>query len=217
MKKVSRWNFIRKIFLIVTKTILTSGVFVLSVMLAISVYRLAYLKGYLNGQKDMQEYLTRVYTQKDATSYVIREGTVIPTIAVTTSTVKKVAQGVSWGGVELWEDVNKKRVEYGVNPLKKSDDLCTIASIRLNQLLDLGKLDGHEGFGNMSQDRPDLKWIFDKYSTVAEFLAYGGLTPSETVELWDNTLGHKKLLNGGEFVWGCIYAQNTFAVAITSY
>ena len=69
----------------------------------------------------------------------------------------------------------------------------------------------------MAERRPDLKWIFDKYSTIAEFLAYGGLTPSETVGLWDNTLGHKKLLNGGEFVWGCVYAQNTFAVAISAY
>jgi hypothetical protein len=216
MKKGSHWSFFRRIFLIITKTILTSGVFVLSVFLAIGAYRLAYLKGYLNGQKDMQEYLALMYTRKDATSYVIREGVANPTIVITPS-VKKVAQGVSWGGVELWEEVNKKRVDYGVNPLRKADDLCTIASIRLNQLLDLGKLDGHEGFGNMSQDRPDLKWIFDKYSTAAEFLAYGGSTPSETVRLWDNTLGHKKLLNGGEFVWGCIYAQNTFAVAITAY
>jgi len=216
MEKEKRWNFIRKTFFIIIKTILTSGVFVLSVLLAISVYRLAYLKGYLNGQKDTEEYLIEMYTRKDATSYIIREGTAVPTIAIT-PTVKKVAQGVSWGGVELWQEVNKKRVEYGVNPLRKSDDLCTIASIRLNELLELGKLDGQEGFGNMSQERPDLKWIFDKYSTVAEFLAYGGLTPLETVGLWDNTLGHKKLLNGGEFVWGCIYAQNTYAVAITSY
>ena len=216
MEKKNLRKFIRKILLIITKTIFISGIFVLSVLLAISAYRLAYLRGYLNGQKVTQEYLMQIYAQKDATSYVISEGKVNPTIAITPA-VKKVAKGVSWGGVELWEEVNKKRVEYGVNPLKKADDLCTIASIRLNELLDLGKLDGHEGFGNMQKDRPDLKWIFDKYSAVAEFLAYGGLTASETVGLWDDTLGHKKLLNGGEFVWGCIYAQNAFAVAIASY
>jgi uncharacterized protein YkwD len=62
-----------------------------------------------------------------------------------------------------------------------------------------------------------LKWIFEKYSVVAEFLAMGGDSPQETVSLWDNTLGHKKLLDGGEYVWGCIYAQSTFAVAITAY
>jgi len=24
-------------------------------------------------------------------------------------------------------------------------------------------------------------------------------------------------LSGGEYVWGCVYAQNTFAVAIAAY
>lgn len=123
----------------------------------------------------------------------------------------------SWGGPELWNAVNNKRSTYGVNQLNQRDELCTIASIRLNELLALNKLDNHEGFSNMQERRPDLKWIFDKYGTVAEFLALGGRTPEETVSLWDNTLGHKKLLTGGEYVWGCIYAQNTFAVAIAAY
>jgi uncharacterized protein YkwD len=113
--------------------------------------------------------------------------------------------------------VNKKRMEYGVNPLQLRSELCTIASIRLNELLELGKLDGHIGFTSMPDTRTDLKWIFDKYSTISEFLASGGKTPEETVSLWDNTLGHKKILNGGEYVWGCIYAQNTFAVGIAAY
>lgn len=212
----SRWKFIESVLVIIIRTILVSGMIVLSVAVLYGVYKFAYVKGYLEGQKSMDGYLAQIFSSPDATSYEIQEGVPKPTIAPTPS-VKKVAQGVSWGGPELWEAVNKKRVEYGVNPLKRSDELCTIASIRLNELLELGKLDGHEGFGNMSERRSDLKWIFDKFGTIAEFLAYGGLTPSETVGLWDNTLGHKKLLNGGEFVWGCIYAQNTFAVAITAY
>jgi len=128
-----------------------------------------------------------------------------------------VSPQVSWGGPELWAAVNKRRTELGVNPLSQKDELCTIASIRLNELLDLGKLDGHVGFSNLEERRADLKWIFDKYSNMAEFLAVGGKTPEETVSLWENTLGHKKLLTGGEYVWGCIYAQNTFAVAITAF
>ncbi len=122
-----------------------------------------------------------------------------------------------WGGPELWSAVNERRVEFGVNPLSQRDELCTIASIRLNELLALGTLDGHEGFTNLKERRSDLEWIFEKYSNISEFLALGGQTPEETVSMWENTLGHKKLMTGGEYVWGCIYAQNTFAVAITAY
>ena len=216
MPNSNRWKFIEGVIAIIVKTILFSGMAMLSIAVLFAVYRYGYINGYLEGQKSMDEYLTQIFTLPDATSYEIQEGIPKPTIT-SLPTVKKVSQGVSWGGPELWEAVNKKRIEYGVNPLSSRDDLCTIASIRLNELLELGKLDGHEGFGNMTERRPDLKWIFEKYSTIAEFLAYGGITPAETVSLWDNTLGHKKLLNGGEFVWGCIYAQNTFAVAITAY
>lgn len=122
---------------------------------------------------------------------------------------------VSWGGPDLWDAVNKRRVEMGVNPLKKKDELCTVAAIRLNQLLDLGKLDGHAGFVP-TLERPDLQWIREKY-TLNEFLIVGYLTPQETVKGWEHTLGHRSLVAGGEHSWGCIYAQNTFGVAITAY
>jgi len=211
-----KFSFLKPAFYLILRTFYLALILVLSGAVVLGVYRHGYLKGFVDGKVVAEDYYNGIFTQKSATSYEIQEGMPKPTINPTPE-VSKVAQGVSWGGVELWQAVNEKRVEYGVNPLKKSDDLCTIAAIRLNELLELGKLDGHEGFGNMTERREDLKWIFEEYSTIAEFLAYGGLTPQETVNLWDNTLGHKKLLNGGEFVWGCIYAQNTFAVAITAY
>lgn len=126
-------------------------------------------------------------------------------------------KNVSWGGPELWQEINNKRIEFGVNPLDQRDNLCTIASIRLNDLLELGKLDGHEGFGNLSERRPDLEAILESYSTVAEFLLAGADSTKEAVSLWENTLAHKKLLTAGEYVWGCVYAQNSFAVAITAF
>jgi len=86
---------------------------------------------------------------------------------------------VSWGGPELWEAVNKRRVELGVGSLSKKDELCTVASIRLNQLLALGTLDGHAGF-EPTLSRPDLAYIKEKYN-VAEFLIVGYLTPAESV------------------------------------
>lgn len=122
---------------------------------------------------------------------------------------------ISWGGPELWTVVNKRRVESGVNPLSKKDELCTIASIRLNQLLEINKLDGHAGFVPVLQ-RSDLKWISEKYN-ISEFLVQGYPTPEETVKAWENTMGHKALVSGGEYVWGCVYAQNTFGVAIAAY
>ncbi len=122
---------------------------------------------------------------------------------------------ITWGGPDLWEAVNKERVSSGVGQLTKKDELCTIASIRLNQLLELGKLDGHSGFQPVL-DRQDLKPISEKYN-ISEYLAQGYSTPQETVAAWKNTLGHKSLLVGGEYVWGCVYAQNTFSVAITAF
>ncbi len=161
-------------------------------------------------QKDFREVGIAIKNEDDKVNvYVIL---VSPGKVTTTTTTRTY---VAWSGPELWAAVNKRRVELGVNPLNQKDELCTIASIRLNQLLELGKLDGHAGFVPVL-DRPDLKWISDKYN-ISEFLAQGYSTPQETVKAWENTLGHRALLAGGEYVWGCIYAQNTFAVAITAY
>lgn len=131
------------------------------------------------------------------------------------STPVRVSRRITWGGPELWAAVNTRRVELGVNPLSQRDELCTIAAIRLNQILDLGRLDAHAGF-EPTLNREDLKWIAEKYN-ISEFLVSGYETPEAAIDAWENTLGHKKLLAGGEYVWGCIYAQNGFGVAIAAY
>lgn len=204
------WVRIAKVFLLSASLILFAAVIVGS-------YFLGFVGGYNSGISDAKESLVS-FVELQAESTPTPVPTNIPTKVPDVKVTPRVyIPRAAWGGPELWEEVNKKRQSYGVNPLAQRDELCTIASIRLNELLELGKLDGHEGFSNLSEERPDLEWIFEKYSVVAEFLAMGGETPQETVELWNNTLGHKKLLEGGEYVWGCIYAQNTFAVAITAY
>lgn len=136
-------------------------------------------------------------------------------VLVSPSKPVAVAKKVTWGGVELWNEVNKRRVELGVNQMSTKEELCTLASIRLNQLLELRKLDGHAGFVPLL-NRADLKWISEKYN-ISEYLAEGYETPAETVKAWESTLGHRSLLAGGEYVWGCVYAQNSFAVAIAAY
>ena len=200
------WRTIAKVFLT------TVGIVLMLVAFA-GAYFIGILQGYQLGQTDTEGYYLNLLQKLSPLEPVS------PTISPQPSKTPPPARSdsVNWGGPELWGAVNKRRNELGVNSLGQRDELCTIASIRLNELLELEKLDAHEGFTNLEERRPDLAWIFEKYSTMAEFLAQGGDTPQETVSLWENTLGHKKLLTGGEYVWGCIYAQNSFAVAIAAF
>ncbi len=169
-------------------------------------FLVGYIKGYGLGLSNAQQDKISSTTMPFATS-----------IPSSSPTVRyKLPASSSWGGPQLWDAVNKRRIEFGVNPLKVKEELCTIASIRLNQLLALGTLDGHEGFSKLPTDRLDLKWIFEKY-TLSEFLVSGATSPQNAVDLWENTLGHKILLSGGEYTWSCIYAQNGFGVAIAGY
>jgi len=185
-------------------------------MVVLTTLLVGYIKGYAFGKND-QEILDQKYLSQIVSATSKPAATPIPSTQVKTVVVYVTPQPVpSWGGPQLWTAVNKRRVELGVNPLQVKDEVCTIASIRLNQLLELGKLDGHIGFSNMSTDRPDLKYIFDQYN-LSEFLVSGATSPQNAVDLWENTLGHKELLSGGQYVWGCIYAQNGFGVAIAAY
>jgi len=117
-----------------------------------------------------------------------------------------------YSGPQLWEAVNQARVANGVNPLKQLDLLCTIASIRLNHQLALGTLDNHARFEETVKSVQGT----GKY-TIGEFLVAGYPTAQAAVDAWYNTLGHKKLITGGEFIWGCTYAQDGFGVAIAAY
>src|SRR3989344_6328898 len=121
---------------------------------------------------------------------------------------------INYSGPELWTAVNQARVEHGVQSLSQKDVLCTIAAIRLNQIRDLGELDNHDGFQptyDKYKDSPNIP------NNVSEFLISGYPTPNQAVEAWLDTLGHKKLITGGEYVWGCVYAQEGFGVAITGF
>lgn len=180
-------------------------------VITLTAFAVGYVKGYGFGKYDTEIALQEFLSDKVS-------ATTKPVATPGASVAPKaVAQPkVSWGGPQLWEAVNKRRVQLGVNPLSVKEEVCTIASIRLNQLLTLGKLDGHVGFSNMATDRSDLKWIFEKYN-LSEFLVSGASSPEDAVALWENTLGHKELLSGGQYVWGCIYAQNGFGVAIAAY
>lgn len=179
---------------------------------------MGYVLGYNDGVGDSQKSLDNLLANLDL-QVSSQEGTDLPEPTpqvVYIDRPQSTKQVLNWSGPDLWGAVNKRRVELGVSGLGNRPELCTIASIRLNELLELGKLDGHEGFSTLPERREDLKWIFEKYN-ISEFLVSGAGSATEAVNLWENTLGHKKLLTGGEYVWGCTYAQNSFGVAIAAY
>lgn len=164
----------------------------------------------LENQKDIIAFFTQQLPQSSPSPIPIQSGPTPQPKPVQNTTVQK----INYSGPELWEVVNKARVEHGVGPLKQKDILCTIAAIRLSQIRELGKLDNHDGF----------QGIYDKYKEdqnmpkqVSEFLISGYPTPDQAVAGWLDTLGHKKLITGGEYVWGCIYAADGFGVAITGF
>ena len=128
--------------------------------------------------------------------------------------VPKQALQINYSGPELWEAVNKSRIEHGVAPLSQRDILCTISAIRLAQIRELGKLDGHDGFQGVYDKYKDRS---DMPNAVAEFLISGYPTAEQAVAGWLDTLGHKKLITVGEYVWGCIYAADGVGVAITGF
>lgn len=219
-------------WILIIKVYLLSFTLVLFSVLLIYLYQYGFRQGYAAGKYESEEEFLNslALINKEAAEQFMQyqlalqlpEPTpVVPTNPPSASSnddqQSKYTRSVDWGGPELWEEVNNKRITYGVGTLNQADELCTIASIRLNEQLVLGQLDNHEGFGNLEERRPDLAWIFEKYGQVAEFLVAGADTPQEAVSLWENTLGHKKLLTGGEFVNGCIYAQDGFAVAIAAF
>lgn len=122
----------------------------------------------------------------------------------------------TYTGEELWQAVNKYRIEHGVPPLSFHPDLCQLSSRRLGELLERGSLDNHAGFEKYF-DEHSLE-DFDNLSVVAENLAYGYPTAWESVMGWDSSPPHRQfLLVDGSFKYGCTSANRTFAVLIAGY
>ncbi len=193
------------------------GVMITSVLISslLTSYLAGLGKGVEIANSEVQSKLEEVLNQEVSSTTKPKEVAVKGIKAA--STPKPAAAPVvsSWGGPQLWDAVNQRRSSFGVNGLSQIGELCTIASIRLNQILQAGTLDGHEGFSKL-RERPDLKPTFDKYN-LSEFLVSGASSPQNAVSLWENSMGHKQLLTGGQYVWGCIYAQAGFGVAIAAY
>lgn len=118
-------------------------------------------------------------------------------------------------GAELWQEIQKYRREHGVPEFKQDNTLCTIASIRVNQMIELGKLDNHQGFTPLvDQFRQENRLT---HTNVAENILSGHLTPQDAVAAWDGSLGHRALMRDGAYVFACTAANHGFAVLIAAF
>lgn len=131
------------------------------------------------------------------------------------TTTKTIPKQSYYTGVELWAEIQKYRREKGVPELRQDNTLCTLTSIRVNQLLKLGDLDDHRGFQPLVDEyRKDGRLNF---SNLGENILMGYPTPKEAVAGWDGSLGHQSLMKDGSYVWGCASANSGFAVLIAAY
>lgn len=122
-------------------------------------------------------------------------------------------QPPSYTGEDLWQAVQNYRRAQNLPEFTQSNELCTVASIRVNELLELGKLDNHDGFDARSEQ------FFERnptWTSINENLASGYQTAVQVVEWgWDQSLGHKALIQSREFPSACTAANRGFAVLIT--
>jgi uncharacterized protein YkwD len=118
-------------------------------------------------------------------------------------------------GAELWQEVQQYRREHGIPEFKQDNVLCTITSIRVNQLLTLNALDDHNGFS------PSIERFRENgqltHNNVAENILSGYPTATEAIKGWDSSLGHQSLMLDGSYVYACVSANSGFAVLVAAY
>lgn len=116
-------------------------------------------------------------------------------------------------GQDLWKAVQNYRNSHSLPAFEQSNELCTVASIRVNELLELGKLDNHDGFKRRSDE------FFERnpgWTSINENIAAGYQTAVQTVEWgWDQSLGHQALIQSREFPKACAAANSGFSVLVT--
>lgn len=176
----------------------------------------------LLAEENRKEILNPSYTEIGTASVPVPDSpTSIALVVVIAQPAKSVSQTAPrsqptyYTGVQLWEEIQKYRVEHGVNPFRQDNVLCTIASIRVNQLLTLGTLDNHAGFEPLVTEYREKGQL--THSNVAENILSGYPTAAEAVAAWDSSLGHRALMRDGSYVWGCAAANYGFAALIAAF
>jgi len=93
----------------------------------------------------------------------------------------------------ILELVNKHRTGMGLGPLKTNDDIAAAAEKHSRNVAAKKIPFGHDGFdGRMAGLRSKIK----RTSGWAENVAYGAETAEQAVEMWLNSPGHKKNIEG---------------------
>lgn len=217
-------DIVQTIFKGVAKGFLSSVLIAVLLVLGGAVYLKAFTDGYtarsldaisLLGEKFSPGPVAVLGVSDTNDDFAEEEGneTPIPTVSEATEEPPTSFPGNS---IDLWSVINQRRQIRGVNTLTQSSELCTIAEIRINELIALGSLDGHAGFTSLLQKRPDLKPIFESYASVSEFLLFGTSSAQEAVSLWEGAPEHSKLVTSNSYTYGCVQFRNSFAVAITA-
>ncbi len=114
----------------------------------------------------------------------------------------------------LWTQVQEYRTQHGVAQFTQDNTLCEMATIRLNQLIQLGRLD-HEGFQPLVNQFRESNSL--KYNHVGENLLSGYNTPTEQLAAWDGSPTHQALLRDGAYTFACIATSHGFAVLIVAF
>jgi len=90
-------------------------------VITLTAFVVGYVKGYGFGTTDTEQALQKFVTDKVS-------ATTIPIATPNSSTAPKIIYQVSqpkvsWGGPQLWEVVNTRRVQVGVKPLSVREEL----------------------------------------------------------------------------------------------
>jgi len=110
----------------------------------------------------------------------------------------------------LTQEVNAYRSAHGKGSLHTDQLLCSVASKRVNELIQRGSLDSHEGFQKYTEQ---IKQQFNKWW---ETIFYGSksISPRDVVTIyWNGSQGHKDALLS-DATHGCGFVDSGYAVYV---
>ncbi|MDP3724204.1 MAG: hypothetical protein Q8R11_01065 [bacterium] len=118
----------------------------------------------------------------------------------------------NYEGEDVWKALADYRKAHNKYQFAKDDRLCTLANMRLQELIALGTLDKHAGFKTYFADQGNFRAV--GFRKVSENLAYGFATAVAVIEWgWDtSTEGHREAQLTEEYSHACTVADQGYAV-----
>ena len=139
----------------------------------------AYSSGYQTGQSDLQTYHSPADTQAEA-----------PRV---------------FSSVDVWDEVNRYRVDHGAVALTMHDGLCDDMVARYNAIRAHGSHDGFIEFIMHKRDQGTVSSYVDAWELFAD-----GDSAEHTVQRWAGSMGHESALRKGRY--GCMYTNGTLSI-----